>query len=82
MSGVSIASKIHEDTGRIKLYSEQLLALVRKEFRTQKINMYDYERFINILTCLNLQTDETRESIKEFINIETEKHIASIDIRI
>lgn len=69
-----IASKIYDDNRRIKFYSNELLALVKKEFRLNKITQYDYEKFINLLTCLNLQTDETRNQIDRFISLETKRH--------
>lgn len=62
------AAKMHDDTKRIKVYSEQLLTLVRKEFSKRNINLYDYERFINILTCLTLQTDTIKEDLNDYIN--------------
>lgn len=74
------ASKIYDDVRRIRAYSEQLLSLVKKEFRIRKINQYDYEQFINYLTCLNLQTDETKYEIERFIDKETNKPF-SIDLR-
>jgi hypothetical protein len=70
-----IAAKISDENKRIKYYSNQLLDLVKKEFATRKINMYDYERFINILTCLNLTVDDTRKEIDEFIRYETAKRV-------
>lgn len=60
-------AKVHDDNTRIKSYSKDLLDLVKKEFATRKIDLYDYERFINILTCLNLQTEETKKEIDSFI---------------
>ena len=65
------AAKMHDDTKVIKSYSEQLLALVRKEFIKRNIELYDYERFINILTCLNLQTDTIKEDLNCYINKKT-----------
>lgn len=73
------AAKIHDDVNRVQLYSKQLLAIVRKEFSKRNINIYDYERFINVLTCLNLQVDEIKDDVNTYINRKTDRHI---DIKI
>lgn len=69
------AAKMHDDTKIIKGYSEQLLAMIRKEFSKRNINLYDYERFINILTCLNLQTNRIKEDLDCYINKKTYRHM-------
>lgn len=70
-----LAAKISDENKRIKQYSNQLLDLVKKEFATRRIDMYDYERFINILTCLNLTVDDTRKDIDDFIKLETSRRV-------
>lgn len=62
------AAKMHDDTNRIKVYSEQLLLLVRKEFSKRNIDLYDYKRFINTLTCLSLQADLIKQDLNIYIN--------------
>lgn len=74
------AAKIFDDNKRIDLYSTQLLDLIKKQFRTRAIDKYDYERFINLLTCLKLQTEESRQDINDFIR-ETNNY-SSIDVRV
>ncbi|WP_282154817.1 hypothetical protein [Cytobacillus gottheilii] len=81
MDNQMLAAKIFDDTTRVRNYSEQLLSLVRKQFSTRKIDKYDYERFINILTCLNLQTDSVKSDIESLINREQPKRI-HFDVRI
>ncbi|MGD6940946.1 hypothetical protein ACQCT6_02760 [Cytobacillus gottheilii] len=81
MDNQMLAAQIFDDTTRIRNYSEQLLSLVRKQFSTRKIDKYDYERFINILTCLNLQTDSVKSDIESLINREKPKRI-HFDVRI
>jgi hypothetical protein len=81
MDNTLLAATIHDDNKRISVYADQLLTLVKKEFRTKKIDVYDYERFINVLTCLNLQTEETRKNIETFIQRVTNKRF-QIDIRV
>lgn len=75
MDNRMLAAKISDENKRIKYYSSQLLELVKKEFATRRIDMYDYERFINILTCLNLTVDDTRKDIDDFIRLETRKRV-------
>lgn len=74
------AAKIFDDNKRIDSYSNQLLELIKKQFRTRAIDKYDYERFINLLTCLKLQTEESRNDINDFIR--DYKHYPQIDVRI
>ncbi|MDQ0412883.1 hypothetical protein [Mesobacillus stamsii] len=74
------AAKLFDDNKRIDSYSNQLLELIKKQFRTRTIDKYDYERFINLLTCLKLQTEESRKDINDFIK-ET-NHYTSIDVRV
>lgn len=74
-----LAAQISDENKRIKYYSSQLLELVKKEFRTRKIDIYDYERFVNILTCLNLTADDSRNAINDFIQMEHRKRI-KIDV--
>jgi hypothetical protein len=74
------AAKIFDDNKRIDSYSNQLLELIKKQFRTRSIDKYDYERLINVLTCLKLQTEESRKDINDFIR--DYKHYPSIDIRV
>ncbi|MDP4086031.1 MAG: hypothetical protein Q8934_15615 [Bacillota bacterium] len=59
--------KLYDDTQSIREYNKQILGLVRKEYYTKKIDFRSYERFINILTCINLQIDEIKEKLNEFI---------------
>lgn len=81
MDATLLAAKISDENKRIQYYSNQLLDLVKKEFRTRKINVYDYERFVNILTCLNLTVDDTRKDIDEFIIRETKLRVnTKIDV--
>ncbi|MEF7566341.1 hypothetical protein V4V35_25460 [Bacillus infantis] len=81
MTGTMLAAKIHDDHRRIHHYSEQLLKLVKKEFSLRKIDKYDYERFINILTCLSLQSDEIRQDLSELIRLQIDNSI-HIDVRV
>lgn len=74
------AAKIYDDNKRIDLYSSQLLELIKKQFRTRTIDKYDYERFINLLTCLKLQTEESRKDINDFIR--KSNNYPSIDLRV
>ncbi len=74
------AAKIFDDNKRIDSYSNQLLELIKKQFRTRAIDKYDYERFINLLTCLKLQTEESRNDIND--SIRDYKHYPQIDVRI
>lgn len=76
------AAKLYDDSKRIKVYSNQLLSLVKKEFITKKINPYDYSRFVNLLTCLDLVTDDTLKQIDNFMERETIKKLNSIDLKI
>ena len=75
------AAKIHDDNKRISLYSKQLLNLIKKEFMTRNIEFHDYERFINILQIMNLQTEETRKDIDHYIKFEMNKRI-KIDVTV
>jgi hypothetical protein len=75
MDNRMLAAKISDENKRIKYYSNQLFDLVKKEFATRRIDMYDYERFINILTCLNLTVDDTRKDIDDFIKLETRRRV-------
>ncbi|MFC5732181.1 hypothetical protein [Cytobacillus gottheilii] len=75
MDNQMLAAQIFDDTTRIRNYSEQLLSLVRKQFSTRKIDKYDYERFINILTCLNLQTESVKSDLVSLINREKPRKI-------
>lgn len=75
-------AKIHDDNTRVKSYANDLLTLVRKEFITRKISTYDYERFVNILTCLCLQTDESKREIDFFINHFEFTNRKRIDVRV
>ncbi|MBG9585541.1 hypothetical protein [Cytobacillus firmus] len=79
MDPTIFASKLHDDNKRIDLYSNQLLELIKKEFRTKAIDKYDYERFINILSCLKLQTEESRKYVEDFIR-RTKLNKISIDL--
>lgn len=79
MDPTMFAAKIHDDNKRIDFYSNQLLELIKKEFRTRAIDKYDYERFINILTCLKLQTEESRKDVEDFIR---RNKLISIDLRV
>jgi hypothetical protein len=81
MTVTMLAAKIHDDHRRINHYSEQLLKLVKKEFSLRKIDMYDYERFINILTCLSLQSEEIRKDLGELIRQQVDKS-QHIDLRV
>lgn len=81
MEHTMIAAEIHDDNTRISYYSNQLLTLVQTQFRTRKIDKYDYERFINILTCLTLQTDESKRKIDDYIRKEQSKYV-SIDYKV
>jgi len=74
------AAKLFDDNKRIDSYSNQLLELIKKQFRTRTIDKYDYERFINLLTCLKLQTEESRKDINDFIR--EKNHYTSIDVRV
>jgi len=74
------AAKIFDDNKRIDSYSNQLLDLIKKQFRTRAIDKYDYERFINLLTCLKLQTEESRKEINDFIK--QSQHYPSIDLKV
>ena len=78
---IYVAANLHDDTKAIIAYKEQLLNLVRKEFYKRNIDKYDYERFINILTCLSLLTDDMKCKINDFIERESRKH-TYIDVRI
>lgn len=78
---IYVAANLHDDTKAIIAYKEQLLNLVKKEFYKRNIDKYDYERFINILTCLSLLTDDMRYKINDFIERESRKHVF-IDVRI
>lgn len=81
MENTLLAATIHDENTKISAYSKELLILVQKEFRTRKINIYDYERFINLLTCLNLQTESTRKNIEQFIQRQANLRM-KIDMRI
>lgn len=80
MDPTTFAAKLHDANKRIDYYSNQLLELIKKEFRTRAIDKYDYERFINILTCLKLQTEESRKDVEDFIR-RTKLHKVSLDLR-
>ena len=82
MENTLFAAKVYDDTTKIKIYSEKLLSLVKKQFITRKINQYDYENFINILTCLCLQTDEIREALDDFMKLETIRELKRIDLKV
>lgn len=70
-----LAAKIHDDNKRISFYADQLLTMIQKEFRTKKIDRYDYSYFVSVLSCLKLQTQETRNNIDDFIEKEMNKRI-------
>lgn len=76
-----VAASLHDDTKSISIYKEQLLTLVKKEFYMRNIDKYDYERFVNILTCLSLLTDDMKNKLNDFIDRESKKSIY-IDVRI
>lgn len=76
-----VAANLHDDTKSISLYKEQLLTLVKKEFYKRNIDKYDYERFINILTCLSLLTDDMKNKLNDIIERESKKK-NHIDVRI
>lgn len=79
VAATRVAAKIHEDNRRISFYSKNLLAMIQKQFRLNKINKYDYESFVNHLTCLDLQTEESRKDLERFIEEEMQKQI-KIDV--
>lgn len=71
------AIKIIESTVRINKYADMLLELIKKEFSTKAINTYDYEHFINLLTCLKLQNHEVRSDLNDLIKKQTKRILSN-----
>lgn len=77
-----IAGKLYDDTRNLRIYNEQLLTLVLKEFYKRNISKYDYERFINLLTCINLQVDLMKEKLDDLINSSVKTPGLKVDYKI
>lgn len=75
------ASKLLDQSIEANSYSEKLMSLIQQFFRTRKINHYDYEKFVNILTCHQLLTNDIKKKLEVYIVEETNKRI-HIDVRV
>jgi len=73
-------SKLLTQSIEANSYSENLKLLIQQTFRTKKINRYEYEKMINILSCQMLHTQDIKSSIESFIIRETNKNMR-IDLR-
>lgn len=49
-------------------YLEDLSKVIKKEYLLGKIDLYSYERQINLLTCSSLQLQELNKQSKKFIS--------------
>lgn len=67
------AIKIIESTVRVNKYAGMLLELIKKQYAIKEINIYDYERSVNILTCLMLQNGEIRTDLNKLIEKQTKR---------
>ncbi|WP_028982782.1 hypothetical protein [Sporolactobacillus terrae] len=67
------AIKIIESTVRVNKYAGMLLELIKKQYAVKEINIYDYERSVNILTCLMLQNGEIRTDLNKLIEKQTKR---------
>lgn len=57
------------------------MSLIQQVFRTKKINRYDYEKFVNVLTCHQLLTNDIKKTLEVYIIEETNKKI-HFDVRV
>lgn len=76
------ASKLLDHTIEQEEYSNKLLIAIQNIYRARKINIYDYERMINLLTCHMLINDKIRNTIRSQIEKDTIARINQIDIRV
>ena len=75
--------KILDQTIEAESYSQKLLMHIQHVFRTKKINPYEYERMVNILTCHMLITEDIKKKIEKHIQTEIlEKKLQHYDIKI
>ncbi|AIF45737.1 hypothetical protein [Virgibacillus sp. SK37] len=63
-----LAAKLYKDTRKVKGFSQQLLDMARKEFINRNINEQDYSKMIDLLTCLNLQSQEMSFEVESYKN--------------
>lgn len=75
------ASKLLDKAAEANSYSEKLRILIQSVFRTKKINRYEYERMINILTCNKLLTEDIKGNLERYIVNESNRQIR-IDVRV
>lgn len=64
----SVFYNLKDNTKEIKSYTTDLLEMVRKEFYKKNLNRYDYEKFVNYLTCLKLQVDDMSTNLDKVID--------------
>lgn len=62
--------KLFDDTNALKVYNNQLIEVVKKEYCKRNLDIYSYERLINILTCVNLHVDEMKNKLNDFIEVQ------------
>jgi DUF917 family protein len=61
--------KLNINTVKLSLeHIEDLTRSIRKEFMLGHINIYGYERMINLLTCVQLQLEDLNKQNKKFIS--------------
>lgn len=75
------ASKLLSKAAEANSYAEKLRILIQSVFRTNKINRYEYERMINILTCHTLLTEDIKDNLESYIVSESNRQIR-IDVRV
>lgn len=76
------AAKILDQTTEANKYCNILLIKIRQIFRTRKINSYEYESLINLLSCNMLLNEDIQKKVKKYIDEESDRQIKHIDIRI
>jgi hypothetical protein len=55
--------KLFDDTQTLESYNKQILELAQKEFYKKHIDFYGYERFVNIIQCMNLQIENLKQNL-------------------
>lgn len=66
--GTLEASKLIDSVTEANSYSRLLLTMIQSVFRTKKINRYEYESMINLLTCQTLIAEDIKKNLETYIN--------------
>lgn len=75
------ASNLLKMAAEADSYSHNLKVKIQMVFRTNKINRYEYEHMINLLTCSLLLTKNIKNDLEKYITDESNSQMR-IDIRI